>query len=205
MVAEPCSTDLDTALNQDLEERRQHALEELGLIDTLESESFDRITRMASRLFGAPVSAVSLTDRSRQWFKSHVGTAGREIPRYQAPCAEVTRTQTFLNIPDLLQDERFANCPLANAGIRFYAGAPLTTRSGYTLGAMCVLDSEPRIFTTDQVASLEDFAAMVMSQIELQHEAGRMSTRPAVCQIATSFTTTSRISNDRILVAIIFC
>ena len=167
-------SDIEGLTDESFEQLRQHALEELGLIDTPESESFDRITRMAVRLFDTSISAVSLTDRSRQWFKSHVGTSGREIPRNAAPCAEVTRSQQFLNVPDLLEDERFATCPLAQAGIRFYAGAPLTTRSGYTLGAMCVLDSKPRQITPDQVSSLEDFAAMVMAQIELQHETGRI-------------------------------
>ena len=175
LVASDVDTvDVDCDTHEAFEQLRQYALEELGLLDTPESESFDRITRMAVRLFGTSISAVSLTDRSRQWFKSHVGTTGREIPRNAAPCAEVTRSQSFLNVPDLLCDERFATCPLAEAGIRFYAGAPLTTRSGYTLGAMCILDSQPRTITPDQVSSLEDFAAMVMAQIELQHETGRI-------------------------------
>lgn len=156
------------------EELRINALEELGLLDTAESESFDRITRMASQLLGAPVSAVSLTDRTRQWFKSHVGTTGREIPRASAPCAEVTLSQEVLHVPDLLEDERFAGSPLAQSGIRFYAGAPLTTRHGHTLGAMCVLDTKPRTLTPEQLRSLEDFAAMVMAQVELQHELGRI-------------------------------
>jgi len=162
------------ALDHDREQLRQHALEELRLIDTPESENYDRITRMASRLFGTAIAVVSLTDRSRQWFKSHIGTAGREIPRCAAPCAEVTRSQDFLNVPDLLEDIRFAESPLAKSGIRFYAGAPLTTCNGHTLGSMCVLDPEPRTFTPEQVASLKDFAAMVMAAIELQHGTGRI-------------------------------
>ncbi len=150
------------------------ALRDLDLLDTLPSESFDRITRMASMLFDMPVSAVSLTDHDRQWFKSSVGTAGREIPRIQAPCAEVTRSGSFLLVPDLLQDSRFATSPLAQAGIRFYAGAPLITREGCGLGAMCVLDTSPRRLSPDQIRSLEDFAAMVMAQIELQRDFGRI-------------------------------
>ena len=156
------------------EQLRLHALEELDLLDTPESEGFDRITRMASQMFGAPVAAVSLTDRTRQWFKSHVGTAGREIPRVGAPCAEVTRSQQVLHIPDMLDNQQFSDCLLAQTGIRFYAGAPLTTRAGHTLGAMCVLDTQPRTLSDDQLRSLEDFAAMVMAQIELQHEGGRV-------------------------------
>ncbi len=156
-----------------LEEARIRALEELNLIDTPESESFDRITRMVGRMLDSPVAAVSLTDRTRQWFKSYVGTAGREIPRVGAPCAEVTRSKDVLHIPDMLESAQFADCILARSGIRFYAGAPLTTRQGHTLGALCVLDKKPRTLSPQQLQSLQDFAAMVMSQIELQHEFGR--------------------------------
>ena len=106
------------------EEARLRVLQSLDLLDTAESEGFDRITRMASRLFHAPISAVSLTDHDRQWFKSHVGTQGRQLPRVGAPCAEVTRSAAELIIPDLLEDPRFSDCPLAKSGVRFYAGAP---------------------------------------------------------------------------------
>ena len=156
------------------EEARMNVLKSLDLLDTPESEGFDRITRMASRLFHAPISAVSLTDHDRQWFKSHVGTQGRQLPRAGAPCAEVTRSAAELIIPDLLEDPRFFDCPLAKSGVRFYAGAPLTTRDGYVLGAMCVLDNTPRTVTPEESASLHDFAAMVMAQVELQHDFGRI-------------------------------
>ena len=60
---------------------RLDALQQLGLLDTPASESFDRITRMASQIFDLPIAAVSLTDTDRQWFKSRVGVEHRSIPR----------------------------------------------------------------------------------------------------------------------------
>ena len=62
------------------EEARLNALRNLRLLDTPPSESFDRITRMAGRLLGAPVSTISLTDRDRQWFKSRFGVDLAESP-----------------------------------------------------------------------------------------------------------------------------
>lgn len=156
------------------EKDRLRVLQDLDLLDTPESEGFDRITRMARRLFDTPISAVSLTDGTRQWFKSYIGTNGREIPRLGAPCAEVTRSKHLLVIPDLLEHDQFDNCLLAQSGIRFYAGAPLTTRDGYVLGAMCVLDKEPRNVNADEISALQDFASMVIAQIELQHDFGRV-------------------------------
>lgn len=158
----------------DGEQQRLQMLEDLNLLDSPVSESFDRITRLASQCLGVPVAVVSLTDRSRQWFKSHHGVDLQEIPREGAPCAEVTRSQALLHVPNLLEDARFADSPLARAGVRFYAGAPLTNRQGCTMGAMCVLGNEPRSLSDGQLRSLEDLAAMVMAQIELQHEYGRV-------------------------------
>ncbi|MCC2981003.1 GGDEF and EAL domain-containing protein [Sphingomonas sp. IC4-52] len=156
------------------EEARLDALYQLNLLNTPPSESFDRITRMASQLFGLPISAVSLTDRDRQWFKSRVGVEHSSIPREKAPCAQVAESVKPVLIPDLLADECYADSLLAGQGIRFYAGAPLTTRDGFGLGALCVLGTEPREATDVEMAALHDLAQMAMSQIELQHAFGRV-------------------------------
>lgn len=156
------------------EEERLQTLRNLRLLDTAPSESFDRITRMAARLFGLPIAAVSLTDCDRQWFKSKVGVEHSSIPRVKAPCSEVAETTGALVIPDLLADACYADSLLASSGIRFYAGAPLVTEDGFGLGALCVLGHEPRSPTSDEMTALHDLAAMVMSQIELQHAYGRI-------------------------------
>lgn len=156
------------------EEARLDALYKLNLLDTAPSESFDRITRMATQIFGLPVSAVSLTDRDRQWFKSRVGVEHMAIPREKAPCAQVAESAEAFVIPDLLADDCYQTSLLAKQGVRFYAGAPLVTRDGFGLGALCVLGTEPRTATALEMASLNDLAQMVMSQIELQHAFGRV-------------------------------
>ncbi len=156
------------------ETKRLDALYKLDLLDTAPSEAFDRITRMAARLFDLPIAAVSLTDSDRQWFKSRVGVEHTSIPRLRAPCGGVADSAAMLVIPDLLADEYFRDSHLAGAGVRFYAGAPLTTYEGHCLGAMCVLGMEPRQASADELAILTDLAAMVMAQIELQHAVGRV-------------------------------
>jgi EAL domain-containing protein (putative c-di-GMP-specific phosphodiesterase class I)/GGDEF domain-containing protein len=156
------------------EDMRLDALYRLDLLDTPPSESFDRITRMACQIFGLPISAVSLTDRDRQWFKSRVGVEHMSIPRDRAPCARVAESAEVVLIPDLLADARYRNSILAGQGVRFYAGAPLVTRDGFGLGALCVLGTEPRTASPAEMAALNDLAQMVMSQIELQHAFGRI-------------------------------
>ena len=156
------------------EEVRLDALYQLSLLDTSPSESFDRITRMASQIFGLPVAAVSLTDRDRQWFKSRVGIDHWSIPRDTAPCAQVAATTQPLVIEDFQADPYYADSVLGRAGTRFYAGAPLVTRDGHGLGALCVLGMAPRRASPAELAALVDLAAMVMAQIELQHAFGRI-------------------------------
>ena len=153
---------------------RLEALRQLELLDTAPSEAYDRITRMAAQLLQLPIAAVSLTDADRQWFKSKVGVAHSQIPRLKAPCAAVAESGEVLAVPDLLEDAYFRDSPLAGSGIRFYLGAPLTTKSGHCLGALCVLGLEPRAVSDADRAALQDLAAMVMAQIELQHALGRV-------------------------------
>ena len=167
------------------EEARLNALRNLRLLDTPPSESFDRITRMASRLLGAPVSTISLTDRDRQWFKSRFGVDLAEIPRAEAPCNYAIHSDEVFVVSDLIQDGRFKESLLARAGIRFYAGAPLITRSGYGLGTLCVIDDKPRRMSEDEQHVLIDLAAMVMTQSSCRTRLVA-STPPAASPTSTS-------------------
>lgn len=162
---------LDHVVN---EEARLNALRNLSLLDSAPSDSFDRLTRLASQLLAAPVSTISLTDRDRQWFKSKVGVDLTEIPREQAPCAYAIEGKGVFVVPDLTADPRFIGSPLAEAGIRFYAGAPLFTREGHGLGTLCVVDDKVRKLRDGEEQVLLDLAGMVMSQIELQNLVGRV-------------------------------
>ncbi len=164
---------MDTSSTRN-EDSRLDALRQLNLLDTPPSESFDRITRMASQIFDLPIAAISLTDSDRQWFKSRVGIDHWSIPRDGAPCARVAERAETVLIPDILADHDFADSILAQQGVRFYAGAPLTTRDGFSLGALCVLGTEPRTATAAEMAGLNDLAQIVMAQIELQHAFGRI-------------------------------
>ena len=101
-----------------------------------EEQDFERITRIATRIFGVPIALVSLVDLGRQWFKSNRGLdpSTRETSRSLAFCAHAIQSKRdcFI-VPDALQDFRFQNSPLVLSPphIRFYAGAPLICPEGY--------------------------------------------------------------------------
>jgi GAF domain-containing protein len=48
-----------------------------------------------------------------------------------------------------------------------YAGIPLIEKDGFALGTLCVIDSTPRHWTTEQVRLLSDIAASVVTEITL--------------------------------------
>ena len=145
------------------EDARLAELRSLNVLDTIAEERFDRLTRMAKRLFGVDVALVSLVDENRQWFKSCAGMELSETPRDISFCGHTILGDGAFVIPDALQDERFCDNPMV-AGpphVRFYAGCPLRGPGGRKLGTLCIIDSKPRAFSDEDVEMLVDLALMV--------------------------------------------
>ncbi|NEQ32609.1 MAG: arginine--tRNA ligase, partial [Leptolyngbya sp. SIO4C5] len=153
------------------ETERLAALHRYQILDTPPEVAFDRITRLAARLFDSPIALISLVDESRAWFKSCIGFGASEVPRDATLCSFAVLTDEPLIVPDTRLDERFACNPFVQAepGVRFYAGAPLLSHDGFNLGTLCLLDSQPRApLTPEQQATLVDLAAMVVDELELR-------------------------------------
>ena len=66
------------SFTDEAERRRIESLRALGILDSPFEERFDRITRVAARLFDVPTAAVTLVDVNRQWFKACMGMEERE-------------------------------------------------------------------------------------------------------------------------------
>ena len=62
------------------------------------------------------------------------------------------------------------NLAVTELGVAAYAGAPLITADGHCLGTISVLDWEPRDWTDEQVAMLQDLAATAVTELELRQE-----------------------------------
>ena len=152
------------------EAERLSILEELDILDSLPEESFDRITRIASHMFGTPIALVSLVDEARQWFKSRVGLDVAETPREHAFCAHAILRPEVMVVEDAQADRRFASNPLVtgNPNIRFYAGAPLVVEEDIRLGTLCVIDQKPRALTPESKTCLTDLAALVVDELMLR-------------------------------------
>lgn len=156
------------------EEDRLAALRSYDILDTPPEPAFDRLTRLGAKVFSAPVVLVSLVDQNRQWFKSCYGLNASETGRDISFCSHAILSDEPLIVRDALEDARFADNPFVASApsIRFYAGAPLITPTGAHLGTFCVIDFEPRFsFTDDQISMVQDFAALVVEELELRRTA----------------------------------
>ncbi len=149
------------------ERRRLTTLQALDLLDTEAEERFDRVTRLAKRMFGVEIALVSLVDEDRQWFKSKQGLCATQTPRNISFCGHAILGTDVLVIEDAATDERFHDNPLVleDPRIRFYAGAPLRAPNGAMLGTLCIIDPSPRRFDQDDARDLADLAGMVEREI----------------------------------------
>ncbi len=150
------------------EETRLRKLRELGLLDSFPDERFDRVTRLARRLFDVPIALITLIDADRQWFMSRIGLEFSETPRRISFCAHTILGDECLVVRDTLQDTRFADNPmvLGEPRIRFYAGAPLRLGPGSAPGCLCVMDSRTRSFVREDLDALRDLAALVERDLQ---------------------------------------
>lgn len=151
------------------------ALQALEVLDTGPEAEFDALVRAASLVCGVPVSLISLVDAERQWFKANLGLPGvSETPRDVAFCAHAVLGEQLFEVPDALQDPRFADNPLVagQPDIRFYAGAPVRLSDGSRVGTLCVIDREPRQLNDTQREVLRCLAVAAAQALE-----GRLAMR----------------------------
>ncbi len=144
------------------EQQRLAAIERLAVTYTPAEECFDRITRLASRIFATPIATLSVVGDQRVWFKSRVGTVISELPRADTFSNSVMDHDGALLIPDALADPSFARCEMVvNAPYaRFYAGIAIRSPNGAKIGSLSVMDTEPRHHAAIDVGFLRDLAAI---------------------------------------------
>ncbi|WP_181256720.1 hybrid sensor histidine kinase/response regulator [Merismopedia glauca] len=151
---------------------RLASLREYQILGTESEPIFDNLAQLAACICQTPVAAISLIDGQRIWYKAIIGWQIQEIPREEAICPLCLETPDVVMIPDTLADERTKNLPLvtSNPKIRFYGAIPLIGADGFTLGALCVVDYQPRRLSDRQITSLKILADQVIETLELRRQ-----------------------------------
>jgi sigma-B regulation protein RsbU (phosphoserine phosphatase) len=156
---------------------RLEDLRALQILDTPAEERFDRITRLAAKIFHVPIAYIALIDQDRQWFKAQCGLSVDETGREVSFCSHTILQNGPLIVPDATQDVRFWDNPLVTGEpfIRFYAGCPLAP-NGPNIGTLCLADRRPRGLDGVQLdlfrhlAALAEHELRMVDVIQVQHE-----------------------------------
>jgi two-component system cell cycle sensor histidine kinase/response regulator CckA len=156
---------------------RLAALQRTALLDSPPDEAFNRLTRLAVRALGAPISVMSLVDRDRQFFLAAEGlpeplASQRETPLTHSFCQHVVARRESLIVSDarlapLLRD----NPAVADLGIVAYAGVPLRSPDGEVLGSLAILAMEPRDWSSEDIRTLEELSALATGELALRDAA----------------------------------
>lgn len=159
------------------EAERLQALREYKILDTPDESAYNDIATLAAFICDVPIALISFVDSERQWFKSKVGLDVDETPRDISFCTHTILDKKMLVVNDALQDKRFVNNPLVTCapGIRFYAGVPLVTPNGYSVGTLCVIDRQPRELSESQKKALQALARQVVMQLELRRVSSQLA------------------------------
>jgi len=196
-------TTKDPSVQEEYE--RLRVLRSYMVLDVEPETVFEKFTAQATREFNAPIALVSLVDLGRQWFLSNNGVIADvpETSRDVAFCAHAIlrkHQSSILEVRDATKDFRFKDSPLVTGtpGIRFYAGAPLVSPEGYSLGTFCIIDTKarPEGLTDEQKETLKDLAAQTIQRMvdrrrklenrgltSLSRRGGRRATRTMKLQV----------------------
>ena len=152
------------------EPERLIALDACGIMDTPREERFDRLTRLAQRIYGADVAFIGFIDEEQQWMKSVTSsTIGPFIGRKQSVCQLIISTGEPLVIGDIQTDERFAGHPVVPLiPLHFYAGVPLLATPDLAIGSLCIMREKPGIEPDFDIEPLQSLAAIAIDELELR-------------------------------------
>jgi PAS domain S-box-containing protein len=163
--------------------RRLAALVRTGLLDARPSDTFDRLTALATQLLGVPVALVSLVDDDRQFFVSCPGldepwATARETPLSHSFCQYVVATGEPLVVEDARNvDYLRTNLAIRDLGVIAYAGVPLRLATGEILGSFCAIENEPRVWTPAELESLKTLADAAMAELDLRETSRLLAER----------------------------
>jgi PAS domain S-box-containing protein len=154
------------------DKRRVEALKRYQILGTPPEQSFDNIARLATQIFDLPVALISFIDTENVFLKSNMGVEEiRNSPRSNSICAMALGSEEVTVVEDIERlDQHLMTDPLlvAEMGFKFYAGAPLITYDGFTIGTFCVIGREARTFTDKETLMLKGLSRIVMDEIELR-------------------------------------
>jgi diguanylate cyclase (GGDEF)-like protein len=147
-------------------------------------ERFDRITRIAQRMFAVTMADFSLIEQHEQRVISASGLNETLIPRDISLAEYSLYKHEVFTVPDAMADARFNANPqvVSRPKIRFFATCPVHSKSGQRVGALTIADSSPRSINAHDQSVLKDLAEMLENELSF----ASLTTTDRTTQLATN-------------------
>ena len=154
--------------------KRSKAVQQFLTLNINKERELQEIVELVSSLCNTPVALISLIDDDTQYFKFKVGTDIEQNAKKNSFCQYLIDQDELLVIPDTQLDIRYADIPIAvnSSKVRFYAGAPLNTYDGHSLGSLCIWDVKPRKLSKDQKKLLIILSKRIVQIMEFEFIVG---------------------------------
>lgn len=151
------------------EKERVRTLQKLDVANPDKYLGFDRITRVMVALFDTPIAMVNMITADEEVNKSCIGLpAGGRQHRGLSMCTYTILSDEPLIVENTLEDDRFKDNPNITGliKVRAYAGVPISANDGTHPGALCLIDTEPRKFSTQEIDLLKDLCRWAELELE---------------------------------------
>ena len=152
------------------EKERLLALASYGLSGERPLPTLDAVVKLATYMFDIPTAGVNMIGSDHVFLAAKVGMGTVDLRCDVSFCAHAITQHGVMVVRDSLLDERFNDNPLVTGHphLRFYAGVPLMSASGHALGALCIIDTQPRDFSEEDGERLKELAQMAADRLELR-------------------------------------
>ncbi len=153
------------------EAQRLNALNYYNVLNNLPDRYFTNLAYIIAESFHTPIALITLVTDDKVVYKGNAGMEGiDEVDRGISLCSLAVLDSEPTVFNNALKEPCLLSNPLVvgEFGLRFYAGAPITTSDGFHIGTVCIVDKEPREFSENEKSLLSRFAENAMHEIEMR-------------------------------------
>jgi len=137
--------------------------------------AFDRLTQLAGRFLQAPLTIFTILDGEKIVLKSKQGSIDPELSPELRPedlyCREVIQRRKRVVVPNAATDPKYASRKIfTRGGYCSYLGIPVSAPDGIVVGALGVLDTQPREWGQEEIYLLEELVGRLESELLKQYQ-----------------------------------
>ena len=149
------------------EERHPPVPEEYQILRNAPEKEYRDILFLATQVCETTAAAIWIVENGQSWCKSAVGISSEEIRDYEELWKIPLQKKKLLLVNNLKTDEQFGK---AVQNFAFFAGMPLITASGESLGVLMLLDPEAKDLDQEQQQALHILAEQVLNLVTFRKQ-----------------------------------